>query len=92
MVELKSRIDTLIPQLPTTEHCPCLVLASRAVYQEAEDALLALGYKGHQAQQAVMQARKDFEQKAAQASGDEKDPTTEQIVTWVLRQFARSGA
>jgi len=53
---------------------------------------LALGYKSHQAQQAVMQARKDFEQKAAQSSGDEKDPTTEQIVTWVLRQFARSGA
>jgi Holliday junction DNA helicase RuvA len=92
MVELKSRIDTLIPQLPAAEHLPMPSFGSRAVYQEAEDALLALGYKSHQAQQAVMQARKDFEEKAAQSSGDEKDPTTEQIVTWVLRQFARSGA
>ena len=92
MVELKSRIDTLIPQLPAAEHLPMPSFGSRAVYQEAEDALLALGYKSHQAQQAVMQARKDLEQKAAQSSGDEKDPTTEQIVTWVLRQFARSGA
>ena len=92
MVELKSRIDTLIPQLPAAEHLPMPSFGSRAVYQDAEDALLALGYKSHQAQQAVMQARKDLEQKAAQSSGDEKDPTTEQIVTWVLRQFARSGA
>ncbi len=92
MVELKSRIDTLIPQLPTTANLPQPSFGTRAVYQEAEDALLALGYKGHQAQQAVMQARKDFEQKAAQVGADEKDPTTEQIVTWVLRQFARSGA
>lgn len=92
MVELKSRIDTLLPQLPMAENFPMPSLAGRAVYQEAEDALLALGYKGHQAQQAVIQARKDFEQKAAQTGGEEKDPTTEQIVTWVLRQFARSGA
>jgi len=92
MVELKSRIDTLILQLPTAANLAMPSFGSRAVYREAEDALLALGYKGHQAQQGIMQARKDFEKKAAHAGVDEKDPTTEQIVTWVLRQFARSGA
>ena len=92
MVELKSRIDTLIPQLPKATNLPMASFGVRAVYQEAEDALLALGYKGHQAQQAVMYARQDFEQRVSQSSGDNKDPTTEQIVTWVLRQFARSGA
>lgn len=91
MVELKSRIDTLLPQLPSATDLPMSSFGSRAVYQDAEEALLALGYKGHQAQQAVMHARKDFEVKAAEAGGDGKDPTTEQIVTWVLRQFARSG-
>jgi Holliday junction DNA helicase RuvA len=91
MVELKSRIDTLIPQLPSTTDMPMPSFTSRAVYQEAEDALLALGYKGSQAQQAIMQARQDFEQKAAQANGATKEPSTEQIVTWVLRQIARSG-
>jgi Holliday junction DNA helicase RuvA len=91
MVELKSRIDTLIPQLPSTTDMPMPSFTSRAVYQEAEDALLALGYKGNQAQQAIMQARQDFEQKAAQANGATKEPSTEQIVTWVLRQIARSG-
>jgi Holliday junction DNA helicase RuvA len=92
MVELKSRIDMLVPQLPTATSLPMASFGTRAVYQEAEDALLALGYKGHQAQQAVMHARRDFEQEVSQSSGDNKDPTTEQIVTWVLRQFARSGA
>jgi len=91
MVELKSRIDTLIPQLPSTTDMPMPSFTSRAVYQEAEDALLALGYKGNQAQQAIMQARQDFEQKAAQANGATKEPSTEEIVTWVLRQIARSG-
>lgn len=91
MVELKSRIDTLIPQLPSTTDMSMPSFTSRAVYQEAEDALLALGYKGNQAQQAIMQARQDFEQKAAQANGATKEPSTEQIVTWVLRQIARSG-
>ena len=92
MVELKSRIDTLITQLPKATNLPMASFGVRAVYQEAEGALLALGYKGHQAQQAVMYARQDFEQRVSQSSGDNKDPTTEQIVTWVLRQFARSGA
>jgi Holliday junction DNA helicase RuvA len=91
MVELKSQIDTLIPSavfglatsIPSFEH--------RAVYQDAEDALLALGYKGNQAHQAILQARQDFEFKAGKNASELGEPTTEEIVTWVLRQIARNG-
>ena len=38
MVELKSRIDTFIPQLPKAKNLPTASFGVRAVYQEAEDA------------------------------------------------------
>jgi len=80
MVELKSRLDTLLPEgfaagviLPPS--------ADRAAGREAEDALMALGYKAHQAAEAVQQAQ--------QALSDQAPVDTEKLVTWVLRSMAR---
>ena len=56
--------------------------ADRAVGREAEDALIALGYKPNQAADAVQQALRAL----ANESGD---LGTEQLVTWVLRSMAR---
>ena len=82
MVELKSRLDTLMP-----EGMSAVSLAvgsvDRAVGREAEDALIALGYKPNQASDAVQQALRAL----ANESGD---VGTEQLVTWVLRSMARS--
>ena len=81
MVELKSRLDTLMP-----EGMSAVSLAvgsvDRAVGREAEDALIALGYKPNQASDAVQQALRAL----ANESGD---LGTEQLVTWVLRSMAR---
>jgi len=80
MVELKSRLDTLLPggmsamaSLPSS--------AGHAAGREAEDALIALGYKTHQAAEAVQQAQ--------HALSDKDSVDTEQLVTWVLRSMAR---
>ncbi len=55
----------------------------RAVGREAEDALIALGYKPNQASDAVQQALRAL-------ANDSGDVGTEQLVTWVLRSMARS--
>ena len=82
MVELKSRLDTLMP-----EGMSAVSLAvgsvDRAVGREAEDALIALGYKPNQASDAVQQALRAL-------ANDSDDVGTEQLVTWVLRSMARS--
>ena len=82
MVELKSRLDTLMP-----EGMSAVSLAvgsvDRAVGREAEDALIALGYKPNQASDAVQQALRAL-------ANDSSDVGTEQLVTWVLRSMARS--
>jgi Holliday junction DNA helicase RuvA len=82
MVELKSRLDTLMP-----EGMSAVSLAAgavdRAVGREAEDALIALGYKPNQASDAVQQALRAL-------ANDSGDVGTEQLVTWVLRSMARS--
>ncbi len=82
MVELKSRLDTLMP-----EGMSAVSLAvgsvDRAVGREAEDALIALGYKPNQASDAVQQALRAL-------ANDSGDVGTEQLVTWVLRSMARS--
>lgn len=82
MVELKSRLDTLMP-----EGMSAVSLAAgavdRAVGREAEDALIALGYKPNQASDAVQQALQAL-------ANDSGDVGTEQLVTWVLRSMARS--
>ena len=81
MVELKSRLDTLMP-----EGMSAVSLAAgavdRAVGREAEDALIALGYKPNQASDAVQQALRAL-------ANDSGDVGTEQLVTWVLRSMAR---
>lgn len=80
MVELKSRLDTLLPEgLAAAVTLP--PAADRAAGREAEDALMALGYKAHQAAEAVRQAQ--------QALSDKAPVDTEQLVTWVLRSMAR---
>ncbi len=80
MVELKSRLDTLLPEgLAAAVTLP--PSADRAAGREAEDALMALGYKAHQAAEAVQQAQ--------QALSDKAPLDTEQLVTWVLRSMAR---
>ena len=82
MVELKSRLDTLMP-----EGMSAVSLAAgavdRAVGREAEDALIALGYKPNQASDAVQQALRAL-------ANDSGDVGTEQLVAWVLRSMARS--
>ena len=81
MVELKSRLDTLMPDGMSAVS----IVAGpgdRAVGREAEDALIALGYKPNQAADAVQQALRAL----ANESGD---LGTEQLVTWVLRSMAR---
>ena len=81
MVELKSRLDTLVPDGMSAVSF-AVGPADRAVGREAEDALIALGYKPNQATDAV--------QKALRALANESgDLGTEQLVTWVLRSMAR---
>jgi Holliday junction resolvasome RuvABC DNA-binding subunit len=55
--------------------------ADPAASREAEDALIALGYKPNQAVEAVQQAQN--------ALSDKGSVDTEQLVTWVLRSMAR---
>ena len=81
MVELKSRLDTLVPDGMSAVSL-AVGPADRAVGREAEDALIALGYKPNQATDAVQQALRAL----ANESGD---LGTEQLVTWVLRSMAR---
>ena len=79
MVELKSRLDSLLPDGMTVAASPSSVNLS--VSREAEDALIALGYRPNQAADAVQQAQ--------QALGEKDKVDTEQLVTWVLRSMAR---
>jgi len=79
MVELKSRLDSLLPDGMTVAASPSSVNLS--VSREAEDALIALGYRPNQAAEAVQQAQ--------QALGEKDNVDTEQLVTWVLRSMAR---
>ena len=80
MVELKSRLDTLLPDGVAAE-AAISSSADPVVGREAEDALIALGYKPSQAADAVQQAQN--------ALSDSGRVDTEQLVTWVLRSMAR---
>jgi Holliday junction DNA helicase RuvA len=80
MVELKSRLETLLPDgMAAAAALPSS--ADPAASREAEDALIALGYKPNQAVEAVQQAQN--------ALSDKGSVDTEQLVTWVLRSMAR---
>ncbi|NCF43613.1 MAG: Holliday junction branch migration protein RuvA [Proteobacteria bacterium] len=81
MVELKSRLDTLLPDGIASLGSQ-VVGADRQAGHEAEEALLALGYKPVQAADAVQQALQAL-------SGDSSAVDTEQLVTWVLRSMGK---
>ena len=83
MVELKSKLPSLLPA--GSEHRPSHGQGGtqQAIGQEAQDALVALGYKPLQAQQMIAQL---------QQSADPSEPsTTEQLVSTALRNAARGG-
>jgi Holliday junction DNA helicase RuvA len=83
MVELKSRVETLIPAgLVVVGSYPAS--ADRAAGREAEDALMALGYKANQAAEAVQRAQQALADTSSSAG-------TEELVTWVLRSMGRIG-
>ena len=81
MVELKSRLDTLVPEGLSAVSLS-VGPADRAAGREAEDALIALGYKPNQATDAVQQALRAMASEPGEVG-------TEQLVTWVLRGMAR---
>ena len=80
MVELKSRLDVLMPD-GISSVVSAVGSADSVAGREAEDALIALGYKPNQAAEAVHRAQ--------QALADEP-AGTEQLVTWVLRSMGRA--
>lgn len=81
MVELKSRLDTLVPEGLSAVSLS-VAPADRAAGREAEDALIALGYKPNQATDAVQQALRAMASEPGEVG-------TERLVTWVLRGMAR---
>ena len=83
MVELKSRVETLIPAgFVVSGSYPAS--ADSAAGKEAEDALMALGYKANQAAEAVQRAQQALADTSSSAG-------TEELVTWVLRSMGRKG-
>ena len=81
MVELKSRLDTLLPDGIASLGSQ-VVGADRQAGREAEEALLALGYKPAQSADAVQQALQAL-------ARDTSSVDTEQLVTWVLRSMGK---
>ncbi len=59
--------------------------ASNDTFQEAEAALISLGYKPQEASRAVVHA-------ASQLEGGEQDPGTEQLIRVALKSLARASA
>ena len=88
MVELKSKLHSLLPG--NAESLASGLIAGSlqsTTSQDAQDALVALGYKPAQAQQMISQL-----QSAAQAGDTDQPATPEQLVSMALRQFARGGS
>lgn len=82
MLELKSRIDTLTQHAGPELSVVSVGSVAVSVVQEAEDALIALGYKPHDASKAVA---------AIAAEQGEEEPTAEALVRGALRMFANTG-
>lgn len=86
MVELKNRLDALTEaggvaiSVVSVDGAPAA--GSPGVVVEAEDALVALGYRPQEASRAVAQALQ---------TGDET-PTAEQLVRLALKSFAKSSS
>ena len=82
MVELKSKLQNLLPTA-LVDQGQTLGATQQAVGQDAQDALVALGYKPLQAQQMISQLQ--------QSSEWSQPLTTEQLVSAALRNAARRG-
>ncbi|MEC7139272.1 MAG: Holliday junction branch migration protein RuvA [Pseudomonadota bacterium] len=82
MVELKSKLQSLLPAA-LVDQGQTLGATRQAVGQDAQDALVALGYKPLQAQQMISQLQ--------QSSEWSQPLTTEQLVSAALRNAARRG-
>ena len=87
MVELKSKLHSLLPTNSESLASGSIAVSLQSISQDAQDALVALGYKPGQAQQMISQL-----QSASQAGDTEQPATTEQLVSMALRQFARGGS
>jgi Holliday junction DNA helicase RuvA len=86
MVELKSKLHGLLSAnaQPVINDFSGGTLQS--IGRDAQDALVALGYKPAQAQQMIAQL-----QSATQSEEAAQPATTEQLVSMALRHFARGG-
>ena len=86
MVELKSKVHGLLPAnaQPVINGFSSGTLQS--ISRDAQDALVALGYKPAQAQQMITQL-----QSATQSEEAAQPATPEQLVSMALRHFARGG-
>ena len=86
MVELKSKVHGLLPAnaQPAINGFSSGTLQS--IGRDAQDALVALGYKPAQAQQMITQL-----QSATQSEEVAQPATPEQLVSMALRHFARGG-
>ena len=80
MVELKSKLQSLLPAA-LADQGQAIGATQQAVGQDAQDALVALGYKPLQAQQMISQLQ--------QSSEWSQPLTTEQLVSAALRNAAR---
>lgn len=87
MVELKSKLHSLLPTNSESLASGSIAGSLQSISQDAQDALVALGYKPGQAQQMISQL-----QSASQAGDTEQPVTPEQLVSIALRQFARGGS
>ena len=86
MVELKSKLHSLLPKGAEPMRSAGIGATQQAIGQDAEDALVVLGYKPSQAQQMITQV-----QNTLSASEEAEPATTEQLVSMALRHFARGG-
>ena len=86
MVELKSKLHSLLPIGAEPLRSAGIGATQQAIDQDAQDALVVLGYKPAQAQQMISQL-----QHTLSASGEAEPATTEQLVSMALRHFARGG-
>jgi Holliday junction DNA helicase RuvA len=87
MVELKSKLHSLLPANAEPLASGSIAGSLQSISQDAQDALVALGYKPGQAQQMITQL-----QSASQAGDADQPATPEQLVSMALRQFARGGS
>jgi Holliday junction DNA helicase RuvA len=86
MVELKSKLHSLLPNGAEPLRSAGIGATQQAIGQDAEGALVVLGYKPSQAQQMITQV-----QNTLSASEESEPATTEQLVSMALRHFARGG-